>query len=120
MPSETQPLLPPTGHSGQSDTRKFDPLGSSRHLLLNSWLNLLIVFVPLSFIGESQSQSQSISESESEIEIEIEIGAEMRAGLSHRRFASTSAVPALPLIVCCASCASRTLALPTTPELSAS
>ncbi|GFZ46108.1 Vacuolar Ca(2+)/H(+) exchanger [Saitozyma sp. JCM 24511] len=53
MPSETQPLLPPTGHPGQNDARKFDPLGSSRHLLLNSWLNLLIVFVPLSFVAEA-------------------------------------------------------------------
>jgi hypothetical protein len=74
MPSETQPLLPPTGHPGQSDARKFDPLGSSRHLL-NSWLNLLIVFVPLSFVGKSRSHSQSNSESEGKIGIEMETGA---------------------------------------------
>ncbi|KAK4684150.1 Ca2+:H+ antiporter, partial [Tremellales sp. Uapishka_1] len=51
MPSETQPLLP-AGQNGQSaQVKKFDPVHSTRHLLLGSWLNLLLVAIPLAFIG---------------------------------------------------------------------
>ena len=53
-PSETTNLLPPTGGvGGRSRPIKFAPLKSSRHLLLGSWINLLLVAVPLSFIGTS-------------------------------------------------------------------
>lgn len=54
-PSETTNLLPPTGGvGGRSRPVKFAPLKSSRHLLLGSWINLLLVAVPLSFIGASR------------------------------------------------------------------
>ena len=48
-PGENAPLLPPTGHS---TSKSFDLIGSTRHLLLGSWLNLLLVAVPLSFVAE--------------------------------------------------------------------
>lgn len=53
MPSnENSPLLHSTGQHGLRTVKKFDPLGSSRHLLLGSWINVLLVAIPLCFIGE--------------------------------------------------------------------
>jgi hypothetical protein len=51
-PSESSALLP-----GRQSTRRgipFSPLKSTRHLLLGSYLNVLIVFVPLAIVGEFQ------------------------------------------------------------------
>lgn len=53
MPAnESSLLLPPTGQNGQRAAKKFDPIGSSRHLIFGSWLNILLVTIPLCFIGE--------------------------------------------------------------------
>ncbi|ORY23037.1 putative Calcium:hydrogen antiporter [Naematelia encephala] len=51
-PSETTALLPPTGRNGLSQPKKFDPIGSSRHLIFGSWINLLLIAVPLSIIAD--------------------------------------------------------------------
>jgi Ca2+:H+ antiporter len=48
MPNtENQPLL---GNSSGSGNKKFDPIGSTRYLLFGSWLNILVVFIPLAFV----------------------------------------------------------------------
>jgi len=53
MPAdESSPLLPSTGQNGRRQSKAFDPLGSSRHLLLGSWINVLLVTVPLCFVAE--------------------------------------------------------------------
>lgn len=49
--SESTPLLPAGGALSQATVKKFEPIGSTKHLLLGSWINLLLVAVPLSFIG---------------------------------------------------------------------
>ncbi len=54
-PNETSPLLLPTGQNGTRAAKSFDPLGSSRHLLFGSWLNLLLLAIPLCFIGEEKA-----------------------------------------------------------------
>ena len=48
--SESAPLL--EGQASESRDPKFNPLHSSKHLLLSSWINLLLVFIPLSFLGD--------------------------------------------------------------------
>ncbi|WWC61086.1 uncharacterized protein I303_103664 [Kwoniella dejecticola CBS 10117] len=54
MPTqETTPLLGSNrGHEGNTSTPPFNPLKSSRYLLLGSWINVLLVAVPLSFIAD--------------------------------------------------------------------
>ncbi|WVQ71678.1 calcium/proton exchanger [Cryptococcus sp. DSM 104548] len=53
MPAlETSPLLPSQAGAA-SVSKPLDVLGSTRYLLLGSWINLLLVCVPLSFISES-------------------------------------------------------------------
>jgi Ca2+:H+ antiporter len=52
MPSsESSPLLPNSGgrHHGP---KTFDPIGSSRYLIFGSWLNIMLVAVPLSFVAD--------------------------------------------------------------------
>ncbi|RXK39512.1 calcium/proton exchanger [Tremella mesenterica] len=53
-PAETTPLLPAASvHSSHHEhSNKFDILGSSRHLILGSYINVLLVFVPLSIIAD--------------------------------------------------------------------
>ena len=55
MPNnENAPLLPREGRDNQqSNGTKFNPLGSSRHLLLGSWINVLLVAAPIAIIGAS-------------------------------------------------------------------
>ncbi|KAL7423945.1 hypothetical protein Q5752_001530 [Cryptotrichosporon argae] len=53
MPTETQPLLPSTGANARASTLRFNFLQSSRHLLLGSWLNALLVAVPLAFVADA-------------------------------------------------------------------
>ncbi|KAK8869789.1 calcium/proton exchanger [Kwoniella newhampshirensis] len=51
-PHETSPLL--GSHDNGGSTRKpFDPLGSTRHLLLGSWINILLVCIPLAFVADA-------------------------------------------------------------------
>ncbi|KAK6902957.1 calcium/proton exchanger [Kwoniella mangroviensis CBS 8507] len=54
MPThETTPLLGSNhAHDEPSHRTPFDPIKSSRYLLFGSWLNILIVFVPLSIIAD--------------------------------------------------------------------
>jgi len=50
--NENAPLLG-NGRNGQSGgNKKFDPIGSTRYLLLGSWLNVLVVFIPLAFVAD--------------------------------------------------------------------
>ena len=51
-PTESSSLLP--GQANRSGSKKFAPLQSTRHLLLGSYINVLLVAVPLSFIGMSR------------------------------------------------------------------
>lgn len=50
-PHESTPLLGETAHSRGSAVQ-FNPIKSSRYLLLNSWLNILLVAIPLAFVAE--------------------------------------------------------------------
>ncbi|WVF72177.1 calcium/proton exchanger [Kwoniella sp. CBS 6097] len=55
MPTqESTPLLGGSARTGDQarSGKPFDPIGSSRHLLLGSWINLLLVCVPLSIIAD--------------------------------------------------------------------
>ncbi|WRT67159.1 calcium/proton exchanger [Kwoniella shivajii] len=54
MPTqENTPLLGLTrGHDGASTKVPFKPLKSTRYLLLGSWINVLLIAVPLSFIAD--------------------------------------------------------------------
>ncbi|WVO13902.1 calcium/proton exchanger [Cryptococcus depauperatus] len=52
MSQETSPLLPSQSTNGIRGSKPFDPLGSSKHLILGSWTNLLLIFVPISLIAE--------------------------------------------------------------------
>lgn len=60
MPSvnERSALLPnssnPQSGGDASAGKKFTPLHSTRHLLLGSWINVLLIFVPLSILGASR------------------------------------------------------------------
>lgn len=54
--NESTRLLPTnaarSNSSRQASAKKFRPLESSRHLVLGSWINVLLVAVPLSFAGQ--------------------------------------------------------------------
>ena len=50
--SESARLLPSTDQEASGQPKKFDPLGSSKHLILGSWINVLLVAIPLCFVGE--------------------------------------------------------------------
>ena len=53
-PSESAPLLPREGRSNHgSGNVKFNPLGSSKHLMFGSWINVLLVAAPISIVGMS-------------------------------------------------------------------
>lgn len=54
MPSshEATPLLGASNGNATSRDKAFDPLGSSRHLLFGSWINVLLIAVPLSLISD--------------------------------------------------------------------
>lgn len=61
---EQQPLLgsgrqDSGGHGGRGG-KKFDIVGSTRHLLLGSWINVLIVFLPLAFVAEQVGWSAAL------------------------------------------------------------
>lgn len=49
---ETSPLLPSQASEHTPVSKPFDLLGSTRYLLLGSWINVLLICVPLSFAGE--------------------------------------------------------------------
>lgn len=49
---ETSPLLPSQASGHPSVSKPFDLLGSTRYLLLGSWINVLLICVPLSFTGQ--------------------------------------------------------------------
>ena len=44
-------------HSQRRNAKKLNLIGSSKHLLLGSWINVLIVFLPLAFVGMSWMSS---------------------------------------------------------------
>ncbi|WWD15937.1 calcium/proton exchanger [Kwoniella shandongensis] len=52
-PHETSPLLASHHDNGGSTRKPFDPIGSTRHLLLGSWINILLVCIPLAFIADA-------------------------------------------------------------------
>ncbi|WVR05215.1 calcium/proton exchanger [Kwoniella sp. DSM 27419] len=57
MPNqETTPLLGSASNHNSSGNRRsnkpFDPIGSSRHLIFGSWINILVVCAPLAIIAE--------------------------------------------------------------------
>ena len=49
---ETSPLLPSQASDHPSASKPFDLLGSTRYLMLGSWINVLLICVPLSLIGQ--------------------------------------------------------------------
>ncbi|WVO20756.1 calcium/proton exchanger [Cryptococcus decagattii] len=49
---ETSPLLPSQASEHTPVSKPFDLLGSTRYLLLGSWINVLLICVPLSFAAE--------------------------------------------------------------------
>lgn len=49
---ETSPLLPSQASEHTPVSKPFDLLGSTRYLLLGSWINVLLICVPLSFAGQ--------------------------------------------------------------------
>ncbi|KAE8541143.1 calcium/proton exchanger [Cryptococcus gattii VGV] len=50
---ETSPLLPSQVSEHTPVSKPFDLLGSTRYLLLGSWINVLLICVPLSFAAEA-------------------------------------------------------------------
>ncbi|KIR25417.1 calcium/proton exchanger [Cryptococcus deuterogattii 99/473] len=50
---ETSPLLPSQASEHTPVSKPFDLLGSTRYLLLGSWINVLLICVPLSFAAEA-------------------------------------------------------------------
>jgi len=55
MPNENSPLLGRSQSNGGLDhpAKTFRPLKSSWYLIKNSWLNVLLVTVPVTIAGES-------------------------------------------------------------------
>ncbi|CAD6569592.1 MAG: hypothetical protein TREMPRED_005322 [Tremellales sp. Tagirdzhanova-0007] len=51
--SESARLLPSMEQEASGQPKKFDPLGSSKHLLLGSWINVLLVAIPLSLVADA-------------------------------------------------------------------
>ncbi|WVQ78296.1 calcium/proton exchanger [Cryptococcus sp. DSM 104549] len=51
--NESSPLLPSQSSENHNDNKPFDPLGSSRYLLLGSWINVLLVCAPLCLIADA-------------------------------------------------------------------
>lgn len=52
MPSENEPLLSGRQEAQTHSGKAFHFIKSSRHLLLGSWINVLLVAIPLALIGE--------------------------------------------------------------------